>query len=92
VSFDVRAGEIVGVAGVEGNGQTELIEALAGLLPASQVSERSRSMPRYPSTRRTAAPRGGHRARSRRPSPARPAPRIQPAENAILGVHYRAPA
>ncbi|HZN11884.1 MAG TPA: ABC transporter ATP-binding protein [Blastocatellia bacterium] len=35
VSFSVRAGEIVGVAGVEGNGQTELIEILAGLRPAS---------------------------------------------------------
>ncbi len=34
VSFDVRAGEIVGVAGVDGNGQTELIEALTGLRPA----------------------------------------------------------
>lgn len=33
VSFDVAAGEIVGVAGVEGNGQTELVRALAGLLP-----------------------------------------------------------
>jgi simple sugar transport system ATP-binding protein len=32
VSFDVRAGEIVGIAGIEGNGQTELIEALAGLV------------------------------------------------------------
>jgi general nucleoside transport system ATP-binding protein len=31
VSFEVRAGEIVGVAGVDGNGQTELIDALAGL-------------------------------------------------------------
>src|SRR5436189_5572425 len=31
VAFDLRAGEIVGVAGVEGNGQTALIEALAGL-------------------------------------------------------------
>lgn len=35
VSFDVRAGEIVGIAGVEGNGQTELIEILSGLLKAS---------------------------------------------------------
>ena len=31
VSFDVRAGEIVCVAGIDGNGQTELIHALTGL-------------------------------------------------------------
>jgi general nucleoside transport system ATP-binding protein len=31
VSLSIAAGEIVGVAGVEGNGQTELIEAIAGL-------------------------------------------------------------
>ena len=31
VSFEVRAGEILGFAGVEGNGQSELVEALAGL-------------------------------------------------------------
>ncbi|MFP5256961.1 MAG: ABC transporter ATP-binding protein [Acidimicrobiia bacterium] len=31
VSFDIHAGEILGVAGVEGNGQTELIEALIGV-------------------------------------------------------------
>jgi general nucleoside transport system ATP-binding protein len=31
VSFQVRAGEIVGVAGVDGNGQSELIDALTGL-------------------------------------------------------------
>jgi ABC-type uncharacterized transport system ATPase subunit len=31
VSFVVKPGEILGIAGVEGNGQTELIEALAGL-------------------------------------------------------------
>lgn len=35
VSFEVRAGEIVGIAGIEGNGQTELIEALAGLSKSS---------------------------------------------------------
>lgn len=31
VSFDVHAGEILGVAGIEGNGQTQLLEALTGL-------------------------------------------------------------
>jgi simple sugar transport system ATP-binding protein len=31
ISFNVRAGEIVGIAGVTGNGQTELLEALAGM-------------------------------------------------------------
>ncbi len=32
-SFTVRAGEIVGVAGVSGNGQSELMDALAGIVP-----------------------------------------------------------
>ncbi len=31
LSLDVRAGEVLGVAGVQGNGQTELVEALTGL-------------------------------------------------------------
>jgi simple sugar transport system ATP-binding protein len=31
VSFEVKAGEIVGIAGVDGNGQSELIEAITGL-------------------------------------------------------------
>jgi simple sugar transport system ATP-binding protein len=31
LSFDIHAGEILGIAGVEGNGQTELVEALTGL-------------------------------------------------------------
>ncbi|MBM4424006.1 MAG: ABC transporter ATP-binding protein [Chloroflexi bacterium] len=32
LSFDVRAGEVLGIAGVSGNGQTELTQALAGTL------------------------------------------------------------
>jgi general nucleoside transport system ATP-binding protein len=40
VSFQVRAGEILGVAGVQGNGQTELCEALLGLLPSAGGSVR----------------------------------------------------
>ena len=35
VSFKVHAGEIVGIAGVAGNGQSELMEALAGIRPIS---------------------------------------------------------
>ena len=34
VSFSIAPGEILGIAGVEGNGQTELVEALAGLRAA----------------------------------------------------------
>lgn len=35
IDLQVRAGEIVGIAGVEGNGQKELAEAIMGLMPAA---------------------------------------------------------
>ena len=35
VDFEVRAGEILGIAGVAGNGQDELVEAIVGLRPAT---------------------------------------------------------
>jgi simple sugar transport system ATP-binding protein len=36
VSFDIKAGEILGIAGVSGNGQTELVEVLTGLRNSSE--------------------------------------------------------
>lgn len=38
LSLQVRSGEIVGIAGVDGNGQTELIQALTALLPVDSGS------------------------------------------------------
>jgi general nucleoside transport system ATP-binding protein len=93
VSFEVRAGEIVGIAGVEGNGQTELIEALAGLIPGSYVSG-SISFEGRDITRLDA------RARKELGIAHVPEDRHRRgllldftlAENTILGVHYRKPA
>jgi ABC-type uncharacterized transport system ATPase subunit len=36
VSLEVRAGEIVGIAGISGNGQSELIQCIAGMQPIDQ--------------------------------------------------------
>ena len=45
VSFHVRAGEIVGIAGVAGNGQNELVEALVGLkAPSTAAGSRSAAL------------------------------------------------
>ena len=40
IDLSVRAGEVLGIAGVQGNGQTELVEVLTGLLPATGGSVR----------------------------------------------------
>ncbi len=38
ISFDIHEGEIVGVAGVEGNGQAQLVDALLGIVPITTGS------------------------------------------------------
>jgi len=45
VSFTVRRGEIVGVAGVAGNGQSELLEAVAGIRPVKSGEIRLKTAP-----------------------------------------------
>jgi len=45
VSFEVRAGEILGIAGVQGNGQTELVRALCGLWKIEKGRLRLRGEP-----------------------------------------------
>src|SRR6266403_483967 len=93
VSFEVRAGEIVGIAGVEGNGQTELIEALAGLIPGSHVSGKmvfeGQDITRLDARKRRElgiahVPEDRHRRGLLLD--------FSLAENTILGVHYRKPA
>ncbi|HEX3187423.1 MAG TPA: ABC transporter ATP-binding protein [Pyrinomonadaceae bacterium] len=92
VSFEVRSGEIVGVAGVEGNGQTELMEALAGLIDPSRLTGE---------TIFAGKNINGVGARRRRELGIAHIPEdrhrrgllldFSLAENAILGVHYRPP-
>lgn len=45
VSFEVRAGEIVGIAGVAGNGQTELLESVSGMRDQSSGTVRLKGTP-----------------------------------------------
>src|SRR5687768_17555872 len=93
VSFDVRAGEIVGIAGIEGNGQTELIEALSGLVPVSHTSGSikflNQDITRIDARQRKELgiahiPEDRHRRGLLLD--------FDLAENSILGVHYRPPA
>ena len=77
ISFEVKAGEIVGIAGVDGNGQSELIDAITGLrrAKAGRISVGQRDLthdsPRECLDRR-------RRPHPRGPPAARPRPRFQP--------------
>lgn len=90
VSFQVRAGEIVGIAGIEGNGQTELIEALAGLAKPSGGSFEfeGRDVTRL-SARKLKELGIAHIPEDRHKRGLLLHSDL--AENSILGVHYRPP-
>lgn len=61
LNLEVRSGEIVGIAGVEGNGQTELIEAITGLRKAKSGSVKLKDLDLTPlSTRKITEAGVGH--------------------------------
>jgi general nucleoside transport system ATP-binding protein len=90
VSFSVRAGEIVGIAGIEGNGQTELIEALAGLCTSSAGEIKFEGRDVLGKSARELKELGiAHIPEDRHKRGLLLASDL--AENSILGVHYRPP-
>ena len=90
VAFTVRAGEIVGIAGIEGNGQTELIEALAGLCKvASGTIEFEGKNVTNLGARRLKELGIAHIPEDRHKRGLLLNSDL--AENSILGVHYRPP-
>ncbi|NNE99552.1 MAG: ABC transporter ATP-binding protein [Pyrinomonadaceae bacterium] len=93
VSFKVHSGEIVGIAGVDGNGQTELVEAIAGLvLPGNQsggIYFEGKDISKTTARKRKELgighiPEDRHKRGLLLNSDL--------SENSILGVHYRQPA
>ena len=90
ISFEVRAGEILGVAGIAGNGQSELLEALAGMRAPSSgtvrilgqtITAQSHSDPQIMRTAGLAhIPEDRHKFGL--------VLSFQAQENAILGYHY----
>jgi general nucleoside transport system ATP-binding protein len=74
VSFTVHRGEIVGIAGVEGNGQSELVRSLVGLVPSTGTVARRR--PRRRSALHPRATRRRHRLHLRGPPEGRPRPGV----------------
>jgi len=90
VSFSVRAGEIVGIAGIEGNGQTELIEALSGLIHISSGAVRFEGRDVTNKSSRELKELGiAHIPEDRHKRGLLLNSSL--AENSILGVHYRPP-
>lgn len=90
VSFAVRAGEIVGVAGIEGNGQTELIEALSGLIKSNGGSVEFDGKDITDRSARELKELGiGHIPEDRHKRGL--LLHCDLGENSILGVHYRQP-
>lgn len=90
VDLDVRAGEIVGIAAVEGNGQSELVEAVTGLRRPTEGTIRILGQDVTGSDPRRRRERGlRHIPEDRLQSGVNPTASVR--ENLICGRHYRPP-
>ncbi|WP_055665455.1 ABC transporter ATP-binding protein [Desnuesiella massiliensis] len=90
VSLEVKAGEILAIAGVDGNGQTELVEAIAGLRKPIGGKIELNGHDITGRTPREAIESGlGHIPEDRHKRGL--VLKYSLAENAILGYHYKAP-
>ena len=89
LDLTVRAGEIVAVAGVQGNGQTELVEALTGLRPIASGEVLLDGTPIRPDPRRLFEAGVGHVPEDRLEEGLVPAFTI--ADNMVLNTYYLRP-
>ena len=90
ISFEIKEGEILGFAGVEGNGQTELVEVITGLRPTSsgKIFLYDKDITNY-SPRNVREDKIAHIPEDRRQRGI--ISNYTVAENLILGSHYRLP-
>jgi simple sugar transport system ATP-binding protein len=90
ISFEIKEGEILGFAGVEGNGQTELVEVITGLRQASggKIFLYEKDITNY-SPRSIREDKIAHIPEDRRQRGI--ILNYTVAENSILGSHYRSP-
>jgi ABC-type uncharacterized transport system ATPase subunit len=90
VDLEVRAGEILGIAGVQGNGQTELVQALTGLRPAEAGTVRMGEQDVTRATPRTISELGvAHIPEDRQRDGVITSYQIT--DNAVLEMYYREP-
>jgi len=90
ISFEIKEGEILGIAGVEGNGQTELIESLTGLrkLDSGTVSYQNQDITNQ-SARKVREHKIAHVPANRKAHGF--INTFSNADNQILGFHYTEP-
>ncbi len=90
VSFEIKAGEIVGIAGVQGNGQTELVNALVGMIPTESGTVKINGLPATNASPRKVTEMGSAHIPEDRLKDGRVLP-FTIADNMVLNTYYLEP-